>query len=203
MKLIYGLETVMPENDDAYFDTGIEDVLDQTEPPVYFGESGVRESLNPETGICLTYSRSIRKKFLILTFGSLVLVLLGVFYAVDYDWLPLGILLIAAVMMYFRLRIQRRIIIDAEQVVQHVGKREWVWKWEDIDHIQEKYTVPKYPGDMAMRRLTFIHQDGRDISIDSQMNDFSRAIQLTYQAANRLKIPRKTREISTFILKYW
>ena len=151
----------------------------------------------------MKFPRSIRSKFAfsIITFS--IFFLWGMIYTDDPGWILLGICTVIFLALYYKLRILRRVRVDAEGITQWANARVWRWEWKEIDSIVERFNHVEGIPENSLRRITFIHDSGRDISVDSRMIGFRPGIKIIYRSVKEhgLNIQHKDTPVVGFF--YW
>lgn len=172
-------------------------------PQYYYSNNIAGPDLNDDRQVTLYYDTSIKRKILMLIAGITVFFAWELFYGLDPEWLTLAVALIGSLVFYYRLRIRRIVKISDHSIIQTVGRRRWEWSWDDLQICIEKYTELRSDGEPGMRRITLIHQNGRDIAVDSHMPGYREASRIIMDAVKKHNINLKRHKVIGFLLIFW
>lgn len=153
----------------------------------------------------MRYGDAIRSKFKFSFIIIGLFFLWGLFFISDPGWLSLGVTLFLILLAYYKFRIDRVVEIREEGIHESALLRRWAWKWEEIRQINREMIPGLERGNQsrALERITFVHESGREIAIDSHMKSYAAAWKVVWRKSRNHKIPVDTREISFFLLYYW
>ncbi|MBN1355237.1 hypothetical protein JXA40_03095 [bacterium] len=162
----------------------------------------IAESVESEI-LKLEYPPPVKLKFLVLIAGVVTLFILRSLFVQDPAWLVLGVISVGALSIYYRFRILRVVTVSEKGVSQRVGRREWLWQWLEIRQVSEKIWSRSNLAHGSMRRMTILHESGRDISFDTHMGPYQDAARTVTRTAKSHGVGIEVREVPFFMLVYW
>ncbi|HPQ40061.1 MAG TPA: hypothetical protein PLV45_06770 [bacterium] len=153
--------------------------------------------------IVLKYTDSVRTRFFTL------IILLSMFIAAlpfirlfSPGWTQLFLMVDLLLILFYRYRLIRTIIVTDDGISEILGKREWHWEWNEIAEIRE--TTATNPGAAPSRRMVVEHESTHDMAFDDDMPGYDAAVTVIRRQWEKPSTRRiASHRVPMFLLKYW
>lgn len=153
--------------------------------------------------VVLRYPKAVRVRFftfiILIALFTAFMPWLGIF---GTGWIQIFALGDFLLILFYRYRLIRTIIVTNDGITEKLGKREWNWTWEDIAEIRE--TTATGAGTSPTRRMVVEHASTHDMAFDDDMPGYDAAVEIVRRQWEHLPGHRIARSsVPMFLWKYW